>query len=378
LDPAGRGLAGGGWEAPVIDPGRDDPPAAPDAAGPTLADSVVLRDDGVHILDRRTFPFERRWVHCRTVEDVAGAISTMVTQSLGPTFAVLWGLVLAARSIAPDAARADQLAQLARIADRLAATRPTNDVPAAAASSVLATVPTGTAGDAGPFADDVMAAARAIADGYRRRCAALGRHTAALIPDDATVLTHCWADLYLIETVRALLRRGTRVRFVCTETRPYLQGARLTAETLAEMGLDVTVITDGMGAAVMGHGGVGALITGADRVTRDGHVVNKVGTLGLALAAATFGVPYHALTLEPDLDTPTAHDVPIEQRDGAGVLSTLGHRTASWKARGLYPAFDVTPPRYVTTVVTDRGPLSPDRLTDYGSRPAPVRPEPSP
>jgi methylthioribose-1-phosphate isomerase len=193
----------------------------------------------------------------------------------------------------------------------------------------------------------------------------LGTATAELLPDGGCVMTHCWADLYLTETVSAAQRAGKRLRFICTETRPYLQGARLTAETLAEMGVDTTLITDGMGAAVLSSGDVDALVTAGDRVTMDGHVVNKIGTLGLAVAAHAFDVPFYALVQAPDRLAPTAADVPIEYRPGAEVLSTLGRRTASDRVRGLYPAFDVTPPRFVTSVVTDRGVFAPDRLADY-------------
>ncbi len=171
------------------------------------------------------------------------------------------------------------------------------------------------------------------------------------------MLTHCWADLYLIELVRA----GKDLSFFCTETRPYLQGARLTAETLAEMGVDTTMITDSMGAAVLSSGRVDALVTAADRVTMDGHVINKIGTLSLAVAAHAFGVPFHAMVQAPDRLAPTAADVPIEYRDGAEILNAGAHPAI----RGHYPAFDITPPRFVTTVVTDRGPFNPRQLGRY-------------
>ena len=164
---------------------------------------------------------------------------------------------------------------------------------------------------------------------YRAKSQALGEHTANLLPDQATVLTHCWADLYLTETVRAAQAQGKRLKFFCTETRPYLQGARLTAETLIEMGVDTTLITDGMGAAVLQSGEVDALVTAADRVTMDGHVVNKVGTLGLAVAAHAFGVPFHALVQAPDLQAPTSarrgDRVPRRRRGAAGARQTERH-----------------------------------------------------
>jgi methylthioribose-1-phosphate isomerase len=179
------------------------------------------------------------------------------------------------------------------------------------------------------------------------------------------VLTHCWAETYLTETVAAVLRAGRRVQAICTETRPYLQGARLTAESLAEMGVPTRLITDGAAAHLMSRGEVGVFVTGADRVTMDGAVVNKIGTLQIALAAHTFGVPYLALVEAPDRHAATADDVELEDRDGDEVLHCLGRRTASERVSGVYPAFDVTPPRLVTAVVTDRGRFAPVDLGSY-------------
>ncbi|MGW4212997.1 s-methyl-5-thioribose-1-phosphate isomerase [Lentzea sp. NPDC004789] len=325
---------------------------------PVLADSVRLTDEGVLILDRREFPFERNWVLCRTAEDVARAIEDMVTQSSGPYFAVLYGMVLKARTLEHlpfDQARAE----LAKTAAALENTRRTNNALRKATKIVLDAV------DAG---QDVGHALKGAEEGdrrYRARSQALGEHTANLLPQRATVLTHCWADLYLTETVRAAQQQGKQLRFFCTETRPYLQGARLTAETLIEMGVDTTLITDGMGAAVLQSGEIDALVTAADRVTMDGHVVNKVGTLGLAVAAHAFGVPFHALVQAPDRQAPTARDVPIEHRDGAEVLQVLGRPSATPRVKGLYPAFDVTPPMFVTDVVTDRGVFGAGELDKY-------------
>ncbi|MFK0249838.1 methylthioribose-1-phosphate isomerase [Amycolatopsis azurea] len=325
---------------------------------PILAESVRLDDEGVHILDRRVFPFERKWVLCRTSEEVALAIEDMVTQSSGPYFAALGAMVLAAREAS---GLADPRAYLRRVGERIVETRKTNNHLRKAVSVVLSEVDKSTG-------DLVGAASRGAQAGdelYRSRSRALGEHAAALVPDKATVLTHCWADLYLVEFVLAARRQGKEFSFFCTETRPYLQGARLTAETLAEMGADTRLITDGMGAAVLSSGEVGALVTAADRVAMDGHVVNKIGTLGLAVAADAFGVPFYAMVQAPDQATPTGADVPIEYRDGDEVLSALGHRVAGERVRGHYPAFDVTPPRFVTAVVTDRGPFTPKRLREY-------------
>ncbi len=325
---------------------------------PVLADSVRLTDDGVLILDRREFPFERNWVLCRTVEDVARAIEDMVTQSSGPYFAVLYGMVLKARTLEhlPFAKAREELAETAQMLEN---TRRTNNALRKATKIVLAAV------DEAQDVEKALQGAQAGDAAYRAKSQALGEHTANLLPQQATVLTHCWADLYLTETVRAAQHQGKQLRFFCTETRPYLQGARLTAETLIEMGVDTTLITDGMGAAVLQSGEIDALVTAADRVTMDGHVVNKVGTLGLAVAAHAFGVPFHALVQAPDRQAPTAADVPIEHRDGAEVLQVLGRPSATPRVKGLYPAFDVTPPRFVTDVVTDKGVYGAGELDKY-------------
>jgi len=325
---------------------------------PVLADSVRLTDDGVLILDRRRFPFEREWVLCRTAEDVARAVEDMVTQSSGPYFAVLYGMVLKARTLEHlpfDQARAE----LAKTAAALENTRRTNNALRKATKIVLDAV------DAG---QDVGHALKGAEEGdrrYRARSQALGEHTANLLPQRATVLTHCWADLYLTETVRAAQQQGKRIQAICTETRPYLQGARLTAESLAEMGVPTRLITDGMAAHLMSRGEVTTFVTGADRVTMDGAVVNKIGTLQIAVAAQAFGVPFVALVQAPDRQAATADDVELEDRDGDEVLHVLGRRTASSRVTGVYPAFDVTPPRFVSAVVTDRGRFSPYDLAGY-------------
>ena len=163
--------------------------------------------------------------------------------------------------------------------------------------------------------------------------------------------------------------KGKTLRIFCPETRPYFQGARLTATVCYEMGFDVTVITDNMPAFVMQREHVDVFTSAADAITMDGHVINKVGTFQIAIAAKQLGVPYY-VTGVPDTVHPTVNDVKIEFRDPAFVLEAMGVKTARDGVKGYYPAFDVTPPELVTGVVTDRGIFSPYRLSDYGTRDA--------
>ncbi|GAA3670673.1 S-methyl-5-thioribose-1-phosphate isomerase [Nonomuraea antimicrobica] len=331
-------------------------------SGPVLADSVRLTDDAVEILDRRVYPFEVRWVRCATSEDVAVAIERMVTQSSGPLFATTAGLVLGAREARRDPPE-EAAARLRAVGARLVATRPTNNHIRDAVHAVLSATVNADELAGNELVAAVEAAARAHDDGYRARSAALGEHAASLLADGTRVLTHCWADAYLIATVRAAQGAGKRLEFVCTETRPYLQGARLTAATLVEMGYRPTLIADGMVAAALSDGLADVALTAADRVTLDGHVINKVGTLGVALAAKAFGVPFYALVDAPDPQARTAADVVIERRDGDEVLHARGVRTAADGVIGYYPAFDVTPPDLVTRIVTERGVHHPKELS---------------
>jgi methylthioribose-1-phosphate isomerase len=324
---------------------------------------VILEADGVRILDRRVFPFERRYVTCRDYEEVARAIEEMVTQSGGPFQAATAGLVLAARDgerrrLSPQ----EQKRLIVRAAERLVATRRTNGQIAAAMARLMVDVERAETTAGQSFAAVLDAAVQRewrMRDEAARR---VGEAAAELVPDGARLLTHCWGESVIISTLEAVLAAGKQVSVLCTETRPYLQGARLTAESVAELGIPTRVITDGMGASVMSAGKADLLVTAADRVTSDGYVVNKVGTLQLAIAAKEFHLPYYALVRAPDLDATGPDSVPLEERDGDEVLHCLGHRTASWKAQGYYPSFDVTPPRYVTNVVTTLGAFTPADL----------------
>ncbi len=329
-----------------------------------IAQSVLLDCDGVRILDRRVFPFETAFVRCSTVEDVAVAIEEMVTQSNGPFFAAGAAMVLAARE-ADREGIADKSGFMAAAAERLRRTRPTNNNIRTIVDSVIDHIgETGT----GRIAEAIEAFVRERWQERRELIRRVGVHAAGLVPEGGRILTHCWSEGALIETLRELKRTGRDVELWCTETRPYLQGARLTSHSAAEMGIKATVITDGMVAHAMQHRGISLLMTAADRVTLSGHVFNKVGTLTAAIAARHFAIPYVATVAQPDPTAPGPGDVHIEERDGEEVLHCMGARTASPLVQGWYPAFDATPPELVSAVVTRDGVFSPLALAGrYGT-----------
>lgn len=330
---------------------------------PTLfRESVILEEDRVRILDRRVFPFTKSFVDCATAEMVARAIEEMVTQSGGPFFAASAGMVLAARTAQPLPV-AKRIEAMEAAARRLIATRPTNNHIAQVVGVLL-----DTARAKAPYEDFVRSMQTAMETEWERQRAGsrrMGINGASCLGDNEAMLTHCWGESGVIEMLAATLRAGKRIKVVCTETRPYLQGARLTAHSVAEMGIDTTVITDNMAAHAMDSGLISVFLSAADCVAMSGHVVNKVGTLQIALAAQHFGIPYFAMVHSPDRKAATGSDIPIEQRDPEESLHCLGMRTATPLAHGWYPAFDVTPPELVTKIVTANGVYAPNAMAKH-------------
>jgi methylthioribose-1-phosphate isomerase len=168
-----------------------------------------------------------------------------------------------------------------------------------------------------------------------------------------------------VYTLYVALQKGLKLTAYCSETRPYLQGARLTADAIADMGIPTTVVTDNMPGFIISKGLVSVFMSGADRVSMSGHVFNKIGTFQIALAAHHYQVPYYAFSSNPDPEAPNPEDVEIEERNPEEVLHCLGARTATPKAKGFYPAFDITPPEFVSAVITHKGVYSPYDLVNY-------------
>jgi len=269
-----------------IDPYDD--PGLPFVIQPS---NVSRYEDGsVFILDRRVYPFEIRFEHCRTVEDTARAIELMVTQSGGPGMAAAHGMIQAARDADQDL---HPMRVMEEAATRLRGTRPTHNQIRRVVDDLL--VDAERAISEGVGLEDVVAASveRIVRSRYDRY-QATGEHGARLLEDGDVLLTHCWGEGGIVFTVLNAIRQGKSIEAICTETRPYLQGSRLTADAMVDMGVPTTVITDGMHGSVLGTGQVSVFMTGADLVTMSGHVVNKIGTFPIAMMANHFGVPCSA------------------------------------------------------------------------------------
>src|SRR5262247_246935 len=206
--------------------------------------------------------------------------------------------------------------------------------------------------------------ARAIHDEDVQSCRAMGAHGAGLVPESARILTHCNAGALAtagygtaLGVIRAAAEQGKKVAVLADETRPFLQGARLTAWELVRDGIDTTVITDNMAASMMRNGHVDLVVVGADRIAANGDVANKIGTYGVAVLAREHDIPFYvaAPLSTVDLDTPDGSTIPIEERSDREVTHVGPNRLTPEGARVRNPAFDVTPAKYVTAIITECG-----------------------
>jgi len=313
------------------------------------------------ILDQRLLPSREVWLTFEKPAEVAVAIREMAVRgapSIG--VAAAYGAAFSMRSGAatPPAERFETARNV------LAATRPT----AVNLFAALGRMERRFREVAGAPPDRIEAAlveeADSIAAGELQACRQLGRFGAELLGGDSTVLTHCNAGALAtagygsaLGIIRAAIETGKSVRVLAPETRPFLQGSRLTAWELARDGIPVEVITDGMSGHYLSRGEIQAVIVGADRIAGNGDTANKIGTYSLAVLAKENGVPFYvaAPTSTIDLACPDGSHIPIEERPSGEVLSFAGHAIAPAGVSARNPAFDVTPARYIAAIVTEAG-----------------------
>jgi methylthioribose-1-phosphate isomerase len=319
-----------------------------------LEDNVFLEGDALVVIDRRRLPGETVRLRCPDHEAVARAIEEMAVQGAGDiAITAGFGLYLAARA-AERSGASGRSELLAKAAERLIATRPTGYHLAALVNKLVRRV--GDAGRSRPASEVILESLHRSLEAQRRISEDTGRHAETLLAGGDRVLPHCFAGPALLYMLRFARENGKDVRVICTETRPYLQGARLTAWSVSELGIDTTLITDNMAAHCMSKGMVSKVFAAADRVAMDGVVANKVGTLQLAICAGYFKIPFYILAYGgPDARTLRGADIPIEERDPREVLEFRGTPISGPAVKGYYPAFDLTPAKLVTGIVTAKG-----------------------
>ena len=320
-----------------------------------MVETIQWTDQGVVMIDQTRLPREQRFVTCRTYLEVADAIKTMVIRG-APAIGVA-----AAMGVALGVQAGEDFDTVCKT---LAATRPT-------AVNLFWGITRMTrlyASLEGAPQREVVKSMISEAQKIRLEdiaiCQAIGRNGAPLVPDEKTVLTHCNAGALAtagygtaLGVIRAAVSAGKKIDVFADETRPFLQGARLTAWELQQDGIPTTVITDNMAGYFLRSGRIGCVVVGADRIAANGDVANKIGTYSVAVLAKENGVPFYvaAPVSTFDLTLSSGDAIPIEQRSPAEVTHVFGVPVAPEAIAAANPAFDVTPARYVTAIVCERG-----------------------
>ena len=328
--------------------------------------TVEWTKDGVRMLDQRLLPSEETYLMLRSYDEVAEAIRKMVIRG-APAIGVAaaMGIALGA-SQSVGTSVADLEDDLTYICDVMSKTRPTAVNLFWAIERMRATFERNKRlNDVEAIKKALVAEAHAIFDEDIAANRAIGRHGGPLLPDNATVLTHCNAGALAtagdygtaLGVIRGARDAGKKIAVIADETRPFLQGLRLTAWELAKDDIPVTVITDNMAGHVMKSGKVDAVVVGADRIAANGDTANKIGTYMVAVLAREHSVPFYVAAPMSTLDLSLAsgEEIPIEERDAMEVTHIREHQLAPDGVKVQNPAFDVTPHQFITAIITDKG-----------------------
>jgi len=326
-------------------------------------------DGCLRMIDQTLLPVEFVEIDCRTVEEVWEAIKVLrVRGAPAIGIAAAYGVCVGLQTVSGKD-EATFFARLEEVVSYLASSRPTA-VNLFWALERMKRAALQRRGKKAPaeIAEELLAEARAIHVEDQQMCRAIGRFGAGLLSDGQGVLTHCNAGGLAtadygtaLAVIFAAVESGKRIHVYADETRPLLQGARLTAWELKQRGIDVTLICDNMAAQVMREGRIQAVVTGADRIAANGDSANKIGTYGVALLAAAHHLPFYidAPRSTFDLSIASGDEIPIEQRDPREVTHGFGRQTAPDGINVYNPAFDVTPARLIKGLICERGVISP-------------------
>lgn len=324
--------------------------------------TIEWKDDRVVMIDQTKLPREESYVECMTYEDVADAIKRMVIRG-APAIGVAAGMGIALGAIKIRTTDRDEfITEVRRIADVILGTRPTAVNLSWAVKRMLALLAEGR-GDVEEMKSRLAGEARYMLEEDISICRRIGKAGAPLIKDNSVVLTHCNAGALAtggygtaLGVIRAAVEEGKKIKVIATETRPFLQGARLTAWELDRDGIPVSLITDSMAGYIMSKGMVDAVVLGADRIAANGDVANKIGTYTISVLAKTHDIPFYvaAPISTIDFDCPGGGAIPIEERNPYEVTHISGIRIAP-EVGVFNPAFDITPNGNVTSIITEKG-----------------------
>lgn len=333
-----------------------------------MVKTIVWKDDQVIMIDQRKLPMQERYVVCKGYRSVIRAIKGLVVRG-APAIGVAAAMGVALGALKIRANNREQFeGELDSICREIVAARPTAVNLSWAVERMRRVANETSHRGVKGIKSRLVEEARKMLDEDIAINQTMGRHGQKLLKDGSRVLTHCNAGALAtggygtaIGVVRAAVEAGKRIEVFADETRPFLQGARLTAWELKESGIPVTVITDNSAGYFMQHGKVDAVIVGADRIAANGDVANKIGTYMVAVLAKTHKIPFYVAAPLSTIDgsVKSGKEIPIEQRDEKEVTLFQGRRIAPQGVAVQNPAFDVTPHRYVSAIITEKGIITP-------------------
>ena len=337
-----------------------------------MVPTVEWKNGAVRLLDQSRLPEMVEFIDCRDYQSVADAIRTLKVRgapAIGVTAAM--GVALGAQTVQTTDHVTFTQAVL-KICDELSATRPTAVNLFWAIERMRRKLESSQGQPVSAIKQRLVEESQAILEEDITLCKTMGRHGAGLIQDGQTILTHCNAGSLAtagygtaLGVIRAAWEQGKKIKVIADETRPVLQGARLTAWELMQDQIPVTLITDNMAGSLMKQGKIQLCVVGADRIAANGDVANKIGTYSVAVLAKAHNIPFYVAAPYStiDLKTKTGDDIPIEQRNSLEVTTIHGSHPVAPKDVAVYnPAFDVTPAELITGIITERGVFKPGEL----------------
>lgn len=296
---------------------------------------AYIKNNFIYIGDRRVYPFEKNFIKCVDCSEVYSALKNMVTQGGGP-------LIVALEYMRLCCYRGYSLEKMKKDAMIIASARPTNTTMADTLSKFLGLA---------EKSDNPIALLDEIENHFDEQYDKMSDLGSSLIEDGDTILTTCFAEQSFFLSVLKAIDQGKKIKVAVNETRPYLQGARLTAPSLKEARIPCFLITDGMGANLMADGKINRYMTASDMAVSGGYVINKTGTLSNAICAKNYDIEYYAFSLTPRFDL-SIKDVKMEVKDGNLISLCNGNYITQEGIEGYYPAFDIIPPEFVSGIIT--------------------------
>lgn len=327
-------------------------------------ENIAWYENGkVKILDRRIYPIKEEFVVCNSHKEVAKAITDMVTQSGGPYLAAGMGMALAAYECR-DKNKDEIYEYLKEASKTLYTARPTTSKRMEVITEKCIEIGMKALEEGKSIDKEIFLHSIEEVNNKYIRINKIAKNLVEILPNKGTILTQCFGETVVGLMLQEIKNKNKDIKIICAETRPYFQGARLTASVAYDQGFDVTVVTDNMIAYCMNEKMIDLFTSASDAITLDGYVVNKVGTMQIAILCKYFNIPYYTTGI-PDYQHKTIDSVKIEMRDPNLVLEAMGTRISKKGVKAIYPSFDITPPDLITGIITNKGIFEAKKLKNY-------------